>query len=128
MIDLRHREKTLIPESKIRKEHAMIELYLDIRKCLGNKSLLTNVRPAYAYVNGEKTNDIEGYAYEVVLPEAAYEKIVVKIKSEKPLVEKVVGSPEVKFEGLEAKAYRTAMGGIGVSATASSIAFAKNNN
>ena len=105
----------------------MLELILDNRKSFGNKTVLTGVRPSYVYVDGKKTDKIDGYAYEVVLPEASYEKIVVKVKSDRPLVDKVVGSQEVKFDNLEAKAYRTMTGGIGISATAASVTFAKNN-
>ena len=86
---------------------------------LGKKLLLVDVTPCYAYLNGQRTDTIEGYRYIVALPELGFDKLSVKISGEK-LIEKPETYVEVSFEGLELFIYWR-LGNYDVGATATGI-------
>jgi hypothetical protein len=50
---------------------------------LGHELLLVDIMPCYAYINGNKTDSINGYCYVVAMPEHNLEKIGVKIAGKK---------------------------------------------
>lgn len=67
-----------------------------------------SISPAYAYENGKRTETIDGYTMEVVLPDLGFEKLRIKV-SEKPKFEQAdidaSSTFAVKFEGFSAKFY-----------------------
>lgn len=74
-----------------------------------DSAIALSVSPAYAYENGKKTETIEGYTVEIVLPDLGFEKLRVRI-SEKPKFSQAdidaADTPfAVKFEGFSAKFY-----------------------
>ncbi|WP_312648616.1 hypothetical protein [Aminipila sp.] len=90
--------------------------------------MLADVKGYNNYVNGERSNVLGGYTYDLVLPEMKYERLSVKIPLEnqsKPLVDIInkeeipVGMP-VRLEGLEIRAYNS-KSGINITALAKSI-------
>ncbi len=98
-------------------------IVIDSRKTIGGKTILTKVSPVYVYNNGQRTNEIEGYRYEVVLPSRSYEKLTVKIPGEKRL-EMPEDCEEVQFDNLELFVYWRA-GTYDVAAQATDVRFAK---
>ena len=84
---------------------------LDIRNLtidnnsLGAKMLLTEIRPAYIYENGKKTDKISGYRYDVALPKHGLEKLSVRIDGDQQMQPPEDGFIEVGFSGLVVRAY-----------------------
>ena len=73
---------------------------------LGRTKYLVSVKPVYKFnEQKEKTNEIEGYRYEVALPDHGFEKLGVKIPGEKMMEEPVGDLVAVDFTDLEIKAY-----------------------
>ena len=72
---------------------------------IGKKALLVEVKPRYKYANGQRTEEIEGYAYTIVLPEKQFKKLIVKIDGDKKMDTPAEGYTEVIFEGLELSIY-----------------------
>lgn len=73
-------------------------------KSLGEKLWLVDVAPAYAYVDGKRSDKITGYRYSVALPERGLDKIDVRIDGEKQM-ETPNGYVEVRFDELEVSIY-----------------------
>ncbi len=86
---------------------------------LGEKMLLVDVRPAYEYVNGNKSDKLLGYRYEVCLPEHRLEKLKVLIPGQQ-LMDKPDSFQEVLFADLEVRGYESKTG-VQFTATASGI-------
>lgn len=82
----------------------LTKLVIDAEKSIGRKPLLVNVTPYYAYNGDNRTNKIQGYRYDVAMPEHNLDKVGVKIEGNQ-LVEKPKGYVEVKFTGLEMSIY-----------------------
>ena len=75
---------------------------------LGGQYLLADVQKSYLYINGEKTNELDGFKYWVVLPNLKYEKIGIKVFSKIPLVnleEKIPTGTPIEFTNLVVGAY-----------------------
>jgi hypothetical protein len=67
---------------------------------LGRKKFLVDVRPAYDYKDGKRTETVTGYRYEVALPELGFEKLTVRIDGEQQMQKPEEGFAEVEFSGL----------------------------
>lgn len=84
------------------------DLPLDTRK-MGEipPSLVGEARIAYKFINGDKTDEIEGITYTGLFPALNYEKVPVKVIGEtKPSII-YEGKPiQVIFENLDGKAYQ----------------------
>ncbi|EDT73633.1 MULTISPECIES: hypothetical protein [Clostridium] len=99
---------------------------------LGGNFLLVDVSPYYTYKDGEKTDILEGYRYDIALPKHKMEKLSVKIpisSNNIPLVdinkdEEIPMLKQVVFDGLEVGSYFM-QGNINLKATATKISFAK---
>ena len=82
----------------------------DVQTLGANKAILTDVKPVYNYVNGERTDVVIATAYIVACPKKAYEKVTVKVPGTKAVLstEEVAMCDEaiwVSFEGFEGKFY-----------------------
>ena len=89
--------------------------------CLGKTMYLAGVTPSYKYDdNKQKTSEIEGYRYDVVLVDRGFDKIAVKIPGKQQLEAKDGEIMAVAFEGLEIKVY-VISGELKLSATAQKI-------
>lgn len=53
---------------------------LSTKATCGNSFILTEVKPYYAYADGQRVGDPIGYTYTVILPEKKFEKLKVKIE------------------------------------------------
>ena len=86
---------------------------IDSGQTFGSKYILTGpARAKYAYKDGERTDDIEGYTYVVVLPERSFDAISVTIEGPCQIDDDVAAScPMVTFDGLIAKGYLSTFGG-----------------
>ena len=92
--------------------------------------ILTDVKAYNNYVNGERSNVVAGYSYDLVLTEMKYEKLTVKIPLEnqpKPLVdiekkEEIPAGTPVRIDGLEIRSYFS-KGNINITALGKSISF-----
>ena len=82
----------------------MSDIVIDAQKTLGEKKLLINVSPSYKYENNIRTESVDGFKYEIVLPEKEFEKINVKIEGNQK-IESPEGYTPVEFDGLELKHY-----------------------
>lgn len=102
------------------------DLIIDVNKTLGGQKILTAITPAYKYANGEKTEEIEGYNYEIVLPQREFEKVRIRIAGRQAFDMPEV-YPAVDFEGLEIKAY-VISGSPLIKFTADAIKIVKTNN
>ena len=99
----------------------MIKNLLIDPDCLGKTMYLASVAPYYKYdAQKQKTNEIEGYRYEVALAEKEYEKLAVKIPGTQQIDAKVGEMTAVAIEGLEVKVYVIG-GDLKLSATAKKI-------
>lgn len=79
------------------------DLIIDPRS-LGNKLWLVDVAPAYAYVDGKRTDNITGYRYSIALPEKGLDKVDVKIDGPQQM-DAPDGYVEVRFDSLEVTIY-----------------------
>ena len=50
----------------------------------GKDVLLVGVKPIYKYVDGKRTDDVEGHRYEIILPAMQFERINVKVVGDNP--------------------------------------------
>ena len=71
---------------------------------IGNRLRLCGVRPYYAYVDGNRTDTIAGYAYTVTCPGMQYERLDIKVPGKQLLTEKELDSL-VTFPGLSLHIY-----------------------
>ena len=82
------------------------ELVIDWEKTLGSNLLATDLREAWQYVDGKKTERLAGWSVEVASPKMMLDKVVVKVLSQNKPFEIVEGDPvSVKFSGLSGKVY-----------------------
>lgn len=73
-------------------------------RTLGSKLWLVDIKPAYNYMDGHRTDTITGYRYTIALPERGLEKISVRIDGEQKM-EAPNGFEEVTFRNLELYIY-----------------------
>lgn len=64
-----------------------INLVNEVENVIGNEFKLVSIRPYYEYKDGNKTETVLGFTYEVVLIEKGYEKIGVKILGKNKLAD-----------------------------------------
>lgn len=76
-------------------------LKIDILKTCGKKLSCTGYKPVYEYVNNQKTDNIIGTCYEIVLVEKGFERLNVKVPGANTLPEIKDGSVPVAFDNLE---------------------------
>lgn len=72
---------------------------------LGKRKFLVDVRPAYEYKDGKRTDTVTGYRYEIALPDRAMDKLSVRIDGEQKMLPPEEGFIEVEFTGLEIGMY-----------------------
>lgn len=75
------------------------------------------------YVDGQRTDEIDHYKYTVVFPHNGYEKVIVKIKGNKPLItneqiQEKGGEVKIALKNLTGRFYRTNSGEYALSASA----------
>ena len=100
-------------------------LYLD-NGCLGAKFLLLSVTPDYYGAGKEKHDEPVGHKYTVLLTDAGYERLVVKIEGRQLLDQPLSGhEPLVVFEELLVRPYVDRTGRIALTASAKSVEIAK---
>lgn len=104
-------------ETKMRLQYKDVEINLtsEINKVVGNEFKLVSVRPYYEYKDGNKTDTVLGFNYEIVLLDRGYEKIVVKILGNDRLAdnlseEELQKGVSVGFSKLNYKVYGKASG------------------
>ena len=90
---------------------------------LGDKMLLVDIAPAYAYKDGVKTDNVTGYKYTVALTAHQLDKLVVRIEGNQRL-DLPIGYAEVEFVGLEVGLYEI-QGKVQLTARAADITLAK---
>ncbi|AQS07984.1 hypothetical protein CLOBY_00330 [Clostridium saccharobutylicum] len=100
------------------------------KTCLGKDFLLVDIVPSYKYENGNKTNILQGYRYDVALPHLKMEKLGVKIENNAPLIdisndENEIPMKNVIFDNLEIGFYLSQGNIVNLKATATNISFAK---
>lgn len=82
------------------------DLVIEWENTLGENLLATDVREAWQYVDGKKTERLAGWSIECASPRMRLDKIVVKVLSRNKPFEIVDGEPvSVKFSGLSGKVY-----------------------
>ena len=82
------------------------DIKIDVPATVGNKLLLVDIKPRYEYDNNQRTSNITGYGYTVVLPDKAFEKLTVKIDG-KQQMDITDGYVDVNFANLELYIYWT---------------------
>ena len=90
-------------------------------ECLGQKKLLVDVRPAYDYKDGKRTDTVTGFRYDIALPKHALEKLSVRIDGDLQMQPPAEGFVEVEFTGLEIGMYEKD-GHVNLTAKAAAIA------
>jgi hypothetical protein len=99
---------------KLKRDDVKIRLATEVKDFIGGDVRLIGVRPFFKYTDGKRTDTQLGFAYEVVLMERAFEKIVVKVEEAAPSIEpeRITGNGiPVTIDGLEAKVYATVNNG-----------------
>ena len=81
------------------------EVIINAEATIGTNPLLVDVKPWYIYVDGHKSDDIEGYRYIVALPDHQFEKLGVKILGECLIDKPETGYIPVEFEKLQMHMY-----------------------
>lgn len=82
------------------------DLVINWEDSLGDNLLATDVREAWQYVDGKKTERLVGWSIEIASPKMMLDKVVVKVLSKNKPFEIVDGEPvAVKFSGLSGKVY-----------------------
>lgn len=105
------------------------QIVVNAEQTLGANMRLTAMREAYKYSNGVRTNDLEGYRYEVVLLDRAFEKITFKIADLNPLFteEDVAKNIAVKPINPQINLYPNYSGGeVGLNVTADTLVVVEN--
>lgn len=79
-----------------------------------NRAIAIGISPAYAYADGKRTDTIDGYAIDCVIPEMAFSKLRVKV-AQKPTftsqdIEDTGTGLPVCFENFSARIYSNADG------------------
>ena len=74
-------------------------------KSVGRGLILTGIRPAYEYRNGQRTDNVVGYKYDVVLPDHGYSPLSIRIDGEQLLEYEEGAHAEVTFDGLDLYIY-----------------------
>lgn len=82
--------------------------------CKEGSFIITGVRPFFKYVDGKKTEQVSGYAYDSVSLDS-YEKFSIKVEESKPVIlqeeiEKSGGHVKAKAINFEGKFYRNQLG------------------
>lgn len=100
---------------------------LDLNR-IGKQFMLVEAPQAYTkFVDGKNTGEIQGYKYNIVLPDFLFEKIEVKVEQDEPSISQEVVEKEksiaVRLEDLEAFVY-SFNNRVGVSFRAKSIKIA----
>lgn len=100
-------------------------------KSLGDKFILADIVPTFEYKDGERTKNIDGYRYFVVLPKLKMEKLGVKVPHKTPIFdiekEEVPIGTELNFENLEVGSFFM-NGAINISAKADNVSVVGKNN
>lgn len=81
------------------------DVVIDANATIGTNPLLVDVKPCFVYVDGKKTENIEGYRYIVALPDYELEKIGVKVLGECRIEKPEKGYVPVEFEKLDMRIY-----------------------
>lgn len=81
------------------------DVIINAEATIGSNPLLVDVKPCYVYVDGHRSEDIEGYRYIVALPEHQFEKIGVKILGDCLIDKPETGYIPVTFERLKMHMY-----------------------
>ena len=105
------------------------DIILNTNQITGNErgeALLLNVANGYEYIDGKVTDNVANQKYTVVCPTNGYEKIIVKIKGDKPAItneqiKEKGGQVKVKFKNLTGRFYRTNSGEYAVSCSADGL-------
>lgn len=79
------------------------DIIIDAVATTGGKLIATGVRPAAVYINGARTDEVDGWRVDCVLPMRGYDRLSVKLPQTATVNESIVGK-EVSFDGLEIKA------------------------
>lgn len=96
------------------------DVSIDPKKTLGSQMLLVNIHPIYEYTNGKKSDTVNGFKYDICLPERLFDKISVKILGEQKIAKPESGYTEVELIDLELFVYWMA-GSYHIGARASDI-------
>lgn len=83
----------------------IVDVVIDDKKTIGENPILVEVKPKFRYENNQKTEEIVGYAYIIVLPDKRFEKLSVKIDGKQQMESPECGVP-VEFDNLEIFIYR----------------------
>ena len=86
------------------------DIVVDSYATVGKNLMLVGVSPSYAYDNGKRTDTINGYKYEIVMPERMYEKLNVRILGEQKVEMPENETPQVLLDGLMIRLYWTQQG------------------
>lgn len=85
------------------------DLIIDWDRSIGNdldNLMCVDLREAYAWQDGKKTDILDGWYCEIVSPKLKFDKVLVKVLSKTKPFEMKEDSPIiVKFHGLTGKAY-----------------------
>ena len=74
-------------------------------RCLGSEFLVTDVGPYFAYVDGQRTDKVDGYKYAAILPNRQFARLDVKIPGTKLLDVPAGQYISVAFDDLVVKLY-----------------------
>lgn len=102
------------------------DILLTTQQISGNTTgtgLLLSVSNGYEYIDGKATNTVTNIKYTAVFTDNQFEKLIVKIKGNKPIltneqIKQKGGSVKVAFKNLSGRFYRTNTGEYALSANA----------
>lgn len=105
------------------------DIILNTNQITGNErgeALLLSVSKGFEYVDGKVTDNVANQKYTVVCPTNGYEKIIVKVKGDKPIItneqiQEKGGQVKVKLKNLTGRFYRTNSGEYALSAGAEGL-------
>lgn len=96
-------------------------------KSLGEVFILADIRPAYEYKDGEKTEKLIGYTYYTVLPAHRMERVGIKVLNKPCLLDieqdEIPIGRQINFNGLEVGTYYSKVNGISLTIKADEAFF-----
>ncbi len=107
----------------------ILRLVLSAMQICGNGTgtcVLLSVGDLMEYVDGKATGNVVGQKYNIVCPDALYEKFTIKIKGGKPAItneqiQQKGGQIKANFKNLTGKFYRTNSGEYAISCSADGV-------
>lgn len=99
---------------------------IDIKATIGDRYLITGIRPRYEYSDGKRTDKVIGFVYSCVCQAKNYEAIAVFVPGACAIDDETLArNALIRFDGLQARAYVGSDGKPALAISAAAVVAAK---